>query len=86
VVAEGTSGLLVPPGQPAALARASCELLADPARAQSLARAGQARMRAHYTLDQMIDATAALYGTVVAGRRGQAPESLPTLAEHSVGE
>lgn len=86
IVADGTSGLLVPPDQPAALARASCELLADPARAQMLARAGQARMRARYTLGQMLDATAALYHEVVAERRGQAPESLPTLAEQSVGE
>jgi glycosyltransferase involved in cell wall biosynthesis len=43
IVAEGETGLLVPPRDPAALAAALCALLADPTRARRLGAAGRAR-------------------------------------------
>jgi glycosyltransferase involved in cell wall biosynthesis len=48
IVAHGETGLLVPPRDPAALARAMLELLADSARAHAFGRAGRARVSAEY--------------------------------------
>jgi glycosyltransferase involved in cell wall biosynthesis len=42
VVDDGATGVLVPPGDPTALARAVDDLLSDPRRARTLARRGQA--------------------------------------------
>ncbi|MGH2531377.1 MAG: glycosyltransferase family 4 protein [Thermomicrobiales bacterium] len=48
-VAAGETGLLYPPGDVAALAAAIESIVADPSRAASLGRAGQAYVRAHHT-------------------------------------
>jgi glycosyltransferase involved in cell wall biosynthesis len=45
-VAHGRTGLLVPPGDPRALADALVRLLADPALARSMGRAGRAELQA----------------------------------------
>jgi glycosyltransferase involved in cell wall biosynthesis len=45
LVDDGTTGLLVPPGDAAALAGALTRLLSDPAEAERLGRAGWARVR-----------------------------------------
>ncbi len=49
----GAYGVLVPPGDPAALAVAIDGLLADPARARALAAAGRAHVRTTYSRDAM---------------------------------
>jgi len=48
VVVDGETGLLVPPGDPAALADALGALLANPAAAEAFGRAGRARAEAHF--------------------------------------
>jgi glycosyltransferase involved in cell wall biosynthesis len=48
IVADGETGLLVPPRRPAALARALGALLADPARARRMGNAGRARAAARF--------------------------------------
>ncbi|MGH2558068.1 MAG: glycosyltransferase, partial [Thermomicrobiales bacterium] len=48
-VVDGETGLLYPPGDIAAFAAAIDALLADPARAAALGRAGQTYVRAHHT-------------------------------------
>jgi glycosyltransferase involved in cell wall biosynthesis len=48
VVEDGVAGLLVPPGDDAALAGAVAALLADPARARRMGQAGRARVNARH--------------------------------------
>jgi glycosyltransferase involved in cell wall biosynthesis len=62
LVLDGQSGLLVAPESPAALARAIAALLEDPALAARLGRAGQERVRRHFSLDSMVAGTLAAYG------------------------
>lgn len=50
LVEDGVSGLLVPPGDAAALARALRELLENPARANEMGRRGQEAVRGAFTL------------------------------------
>jgi len=64
IVADGETGLLVPPDDPDALAQAALSLLADPARAAAMGEAGLARARAEFSVGRMADRTAAIYDTV----------------------
>jgi glycosyltransferase involved in cell wall biosynthesis len=68
VVSDGVNGLLVPPDDPAALARAVLATLADPAAAADRARAGRAALQP-FTARQMLDEQHALYRRLLA-RRG----------------
>ena len=61
IVVEGETGLLVPPGDPDALARAITRVLRDPDLAARLGRAGRARVEAHFGLDGMVAHTDDLY-------------------------
>lgn len=67
VVAENETGLLVPPDDPDALARALLDLLQDPARARQMGVAGHARLHAHFSAEAMVAKTLALY-TACLGR------------------
>jgi glycosyltransferase involved in cell wall biosynthesis len=51
MLVAGESALLVPPEEPAALARSIVDLLRDPARREALGAAASARLRTHFTLD-----------------------------------
>jgi rhamnosyl/mannosyltransferase len=61
VTLDGVTGLLVDPRSETALAVALNRLLADPALRSRLGSAGQARVATTFSLQQMIDSTAALY-------------------------
>jgi glycosyltransferase involved in cell wall biosynthesis len=61
--------LLVPPRDPAALAAGVDTLLHDPARRAAIARTGQERVRARFTLARHGAAMTALYARVLARRR-----------------
>lgn len=50
-VADGESGLLVPPNDVAALARALAELLADPRRAAAMGEAGRQRVATRFSIE-----------------------------------
>jgi len=67
IVDDGVSGLLVPPRDDAALAAAIVRTLKDAGLRQRLGDAGLARVRARFTVERMIEQTAAVYARV-AGR------------------
>ncbi len=68
VVADGETGLLVPPGEPAALAGAINRLLADEHLAAEMGRLGRARAEAEFGWAAVAAQTAALYAELAGGR------------------
>jgi glycosyltransferase involved in cell wall biosynthesis len=61
VVVDGETGLLVPPGAPAALAGAVLRLLDDPATARRLGAAGRRRVETHFDVRRMVAEYETLY-------------------------
>jgi glycosyltransferase involved in cell wall biosynthesis len=55
IVQDGETGMLVPPGDADALAKAVSSLLQDPARCRRLGEAGRARVAAHFTVEAMMN-------------------------------
>jgi glycosyltransferase involved in cell wall biosynthesis len=69
VVDEGRCGVVVPPGDPAALAGAIDRLLVDPEAAAAMAARAQARFSSTFTVARMVQEYEALYTKAVAGGR-----------------
>jgi hypothetical protein len=61
IVLDGKTGLLVPPGDSAALAKSMCRLLQDPELAQRLGRAGRDFVVSNFTTEKLVRSTEALY-------------------------
>jgi glycosyltransferase involved in cell wall biosynthesis len=59
------TGLLAPTGDDAALAHYVLQLLSEPARARRLAAAGQADVLARFSIQAMVQQTAALYQSLL---------------------
>jgi glycosyltransferase involved in cell wall biosynthesis len=57
----------VPPRDPKALASGMLRMIGDPALAHSTAKAGRARVVAHFSLRAKLDATEALYRRLAEG-------------------
>jgi glycosyltransferase involved in cell wall biosynthesis len=70
VLNGGRAGVLVPPGDAAALAGAVADLLCDPARARRLGAAAALRAADEYTLDRMTERYVALYANLLARQPG----------------
>jgi len=68
VVADGETGWLVPPGDPAALAGALRDVLAEPERAARFGDAGRRRVEAHFSWDRIAEQTMALYQDAIRAR------------------
>jgi glycosyltransferase involved in cell wall biosynthesis len=68
IIEDGVSGLLVPPGDPQALANAIERVARDPALARRLADAGRARLRTHFSWDVITARWDELYRTVSTTR------------------
>lgn len=62
VVEEGSTGLLVPPGDPRALAQAMLKLWHNPERGRTLGQAGRHRVEKHFDIRAMVGRYEALYG------------------------
>lgn len=60
-LADGHCGRLIPPGQPAEIARAVVELLADASAREGLAQRALARVEQHYSIATMLARYQALY-------------------------
>ncbi len=61
VVADGETGWLVPPRDPAAIAEALRQALSDPARRRAFGQAGRQRLETHFTARRMVERTLTLY-------------------------
>lgn len=72
LVADGVSGRLVAPNDPAALAQVLAELLDDAAQRERLAREGAATVARMFDREVNIEALAALFRSAAAGRRATA--------------
>lgn len=66
VVTDGETGLLVPPGDPSALADAVVRVLRDPDLADRLGRAGRARAERTFGARRMVEQTDRLYRELLA--------------------
>jgi glycosyltransferase involved in cell wall biosynthesis len=70
VVVDGLTGLLVPPGDPPALAGALLSLARDAGRRRAMGQAGYERVREHFAMAQMARAMERLYEELLAEKRG----------------
>lgn len=66
LIADGATGLLVEPGDRAALAAALAGLIADPARRERLGRAGREELRARFSFEDGIARLADKFGLAAA--------------------
>jgi len=70
IVIHGETGLLVPPGEPKALAEAVLALIEDPARAARLGAAGRRRAEREFSLARHVRAVERLYEELLGASRG----------------
>jgi glycosyltransferase involved in cell wall biosynthesis len=64
---DGRNGLLVPPGDPRAMASAIAALLADPGRARRLGAAARQSINERFSMERMVAATEQLYQALLDG-------------------
>jgi glycosyltransferase involved in cell wall biosynthesis len=72
---DGVSGLTVAPADPEALGKAISSLLDDPLRSAAYGRAGQLRVKQHFSLQEMARQTLALYQEVMNSGGTEHPRS-----------
>ena len=77
-VVDGQTGLLVPPGDAPALARAIADLLRNAAKRRAFGAAGRQRARAAFSAERMVDETAAVYAAVAGARPAADRTGRPT--------
>jgi glycosyltransferase involved in cell wall biosynthesis len=65
VVVDGATGLLVPPGDPSALAEAITRLLRDPDLRRTMGQAGRARVERRFSINETVRLTEELYATLL---------------------
>jgi glycosyltransferase involved in cell wall biosynthesis len=67
MIVDGETGFLVPPSDPASLADAIKQLLADPQRAEAMGQAGRERVRT-FTVSAVVERLEGVYRNVVRMR------------------
>jgi glycosyltransferase involved in cell wall biosynthesis len=75
-IQDGVTGVLVPPGDSNALARAIHQLLVDPELAARLGQAGRELVARRFSMEAMVRATERLYDSLLENRR-RVPNSTP---------
>ena len=71
VVAQGETGLLVPPGDAESLAATVVSLLLDGVRREQMGRNGRARVHERFSLDASVMHMEQLYGEVLGAQKGR---------------
>lgn len=74
-VADGETGIIVPPGDPESLSRALLKVADDRLTAGRMGRAGRERWRRLFTGERMVRETEALYESLLMRERGRANET-----------
>jgi glycosyltransferase involved in cell wall biosynthesis len=69
IVEDGTTGWIVPPGQPRELAAAIIAVLADPQAAAESAARGREVMRRRFSLDKLVEEQSAIYRATLKENR-----------------
>jgi glycosyltransferase involved in cell wall biosynthesis len=67
-IEDGVNGLLVPPGDPTAMASAICRLLENPIRAARLGQAARQLINERFSMERMVNRTEQLYHALLDGR------------------
>lgn len=70
VVTDGKTGLLVPPGDLAALAAAIGRILQDPTGARRMGQAGRAQVEREFSLGRMVERTEQFYAELIREKLG----------------
>ncbi|MGH7361473.1 MAG: glycosyltransferase, partial [Candidatus Methylomirabilales bacterium] len=78
VLRDGETGLLVPPGDPAALAAAIASLLADPGRGTALGNAGRQLVKKEFTVEAMLGRLEGLYAQMLTRHRANSRSVVPS--------
>ena len=68
LIADGETGLLVPPRNPEAMAQAILRMVENPTRAKAMARAGRKLVEARFSTAIKLERTLALYRRLLEAR------------------
>jgi glycosyltransferase involved in cell wall biosynthesis len=74
IVTSGVHGVLIPPEDPAALAKAMVQVLGDPESARRLGEAGRRLVEQEYTVEKMAEKVYRVYQKVYERKQGNSPE------------
>jgi glycosyltransferase involved in cell wall biosynthesis len=80
IIVDGTTGLLVPPGDSSALARSILELLGDHRRRRDIAAAGRQRVRSSFTFEEQASRYLGLFRELVSVRSDELGAARRSLA------
>jgi glycosyltransferase involved in cell wall biosynthesis len=80
VIEEGVTGLLAEPGDAQTLQAALATLLADPAKRETMGKAGRERFLAYYTRHTLVDRTLTFYRRVLESSAVKAAAMPPPSA------
>jgi len=82
IIEQGRTGLLIPPGDPAALAGALGELLADRDRARAMGARGRERVLAHFTWERVANRLSGVLRSAARGRGRSRSKPVAQLGSH----
>ncbi len=69
IVKDGHTGILVPMGDPEAMATAICKILTEPLLAAQMGNCGRERVKQHFTIQETAEKIVAVYGRLLENRQ-----------------